>query len=721
MPPEFESLTGTVQSVVFHNEENGFTIMQVKLDDKKVRDPITMLGTLPAVVDGESITANGTWNDDKRFGRQFKATSIQAIAPKSKAGIERFLASGLIEGVGPAYAKRIVAKFGEKTFEVIEESSQKLESVQGIGKGRRQKIKESWKKQKSVRDIMIFLHENGISTSRALRIHKQYGENAVNQLRQDPYRLAKDLRGVGFKTADAIALKMGVATDAPQRIAAGLDFVLQRAAEKGHCGLPPGDLTGEASEALGAPIELVTEILSAKVESGAFIAEPDLVFLPDLHEAETVVAQLVKEIAAKPAEYPDIEIDKALAWFAENTGFKLGDEQSSAVSRAVAERFFVITGGPGVGKTTIMNAVLKILTTKKVLPVLCAPTGRAAKRLSESTGREAQTIHRLLEFQPEAGFTRNEEKPLEGDVFVIDEASMIDIRLLACLLRAIPPEGHIIMVGDVDQLPSVGPGTVLRDIIDSGVVPVARLTEIFRQAAASEIVKAAHAVNEGKFPPTNSERGADSDFFFIERGDPGATLDTIKQLITERIPKKFKFDPVEQIQVLAPMNVNSLGTKNLNIQLQEALNPPAEFKFEIERFGVTFRRGDKVIQTRNNYDHDIFNGDIGVIRDITTDPVRVFVRYEGNREIEYEPGELDELQLAYAITIHKSQGSEFPVVVIPVSTQQYVLLQKNLIYTGLTRGKKLVIIVGEKRALSMAVNNVESASRWSGLRKRLES
>ncbi|MDC0311593.1 ATP-dependent RecD-like DNA helicase [bacterium] len=721
MASDSDTLTGTVQSVVFHNEENGFTIMQVKLDDKSVRDPVTMLGVLPAVVDGENITATGDWNEDKRFGRQFKATAIQAIAPQSAAGIERFLASGLIDGIGAAYAKRIVAKFGLDTFNVIEESSQKLQSIPGIGKGRRQKIKESWKKQKSVRDIMIFLHENGISSARALRIHKQYGDEAVNQLRKDPYRLSKDIRGVGFKTADGIAQKMGLAKDAPQRIAAGLDYVLQKAAEKGHCGFPRADLVQNAMAELGAEAELVEEILAAMIEREAFTEEPELIFLPDLHEAEMTVARLVKEIAARPVEYPEIEVPKALAWFEEKTGFQLGNEQREAVTRAVGERFFVITGGPGVGKTTIMNAVLKILTTKDVEPVLCAPTGRAAKRLSESTGREAQTIHRLLEYQPEVGFTKDEEKPLEGDVFVIDEASMIDIRLMASLLRAIPPEGHLIMVGDVDQLPSVGPGTVLKDIIDSGAVPVARLTEIFRQAAASEIVTAAHSVNEGKFPYTDTARGAESDFFFIERKDPEATLETIKQLITDRIPNKFKFDPICEIQVLAPMNVNSLGTKNLNVQLQEVLNPAAEFKREIERFGVTFRKGDKVIQTRNNYDHEVFNGDIGVVDDITTDPTRVVVKYDANREVEYEPGELDELQLAYAITIHKSQGSEFPAVVIPVSTQQFVLLQKNLIYTGLTRGKKLVIIVGEKRALAMAVNNVESAARWSGLKWRLEA
>ncbi|NNE90825.1 MAG: ATP-dependent RecD-like DNA helicase [Verrucomicrobiales bacterium] len=716
MPGDEQELTGTVQSVVFHNEENGYTIMSAKVEGQ--RDPVTILGTLPAVVQGEIFRASGEWVDDRKFGRQFRADRINAVAPETKDGIERFLASGLVDGIGKVYAKRIVKKFGKDTFDVIEHASQKLEKVEGIGKARRQKIKESWKQQKSVRDIMIFLHENGISTARALRIFKNYGEAAVNVLRENPYRLARDLRGVGFKTADEIAQKMGRAIDSPERLAAGIDYVLQAAADKGHCGVPRPDLIEKSAEVLGVDTELIEPVLADLVSREKLVEEPDLIFLPDLHKAEVTVAQRVREIYSQPVEYPEIEIEKAIAWFESKAGFQLGSEQKSAVAGAVSERFFVITGGPGVGKTTILNAVLKILTTKKVKPVLCAPTGRAAKRLSESTGRDASTIHRLLEYQPEAGFTKNEEDPLEGDVFVIDEASMIDIRLMAALLRAIPPEGHVILVGDVDQLPSVGPGCVLRDIIDSESVPVARLTEIFRQAEASEIVKAAHEINQGNLPKIESPN-PDSDFFFIERSDPEATLSTIKQLITERMPKKFGFDPVEEIQVLAPMNVNMLGTRNLNAELQAELNPAQELKFEIERFGNTFRTGDKVIQTRNNYEHEVFNGDIGVIREITTEPVKIHVRYDANREVEYEPGELDELLLAYAITIHKSQGSEFPAVVIPISTQQFVLLQRNLIYTGITRGKRLVVLVGEKKALAMAVRNVESSARWSGLKPRL--
>lgn len=712
--PDPIEVEGVVHSIVFHNEENGYTIMQV---DTSSTGTISVLGSLPAVVEGEQIKAFGHWKNDKRFGKQFLADRIQAIAPNTNRGIERFLASGLIDGIGKAYAKRIVDQFGKDTFRVIEEESQRLQEVSGIGKGRRLKIKDSWNRQKSVRDIMIFLHENGLSTARALRLFKSYGAEAVNVLRSDPYRLAREMPGVGFKTADDIATKMGQAADAPRRIEAGITYVLEQAEQQGHCGLPKADLIKTATDTLGAPVELVEAALSRLILDTRLVADPDLVFPSELFAAEEAVANSIRELAGQPTSLPEVDPEAAITWFERHHQLKLGEEQAAAVIEATRHRFFVITGGPGVGKTTILNAVLQILIAKKVQPVLCAPTGRAAHRLSESTGLEASTIHRTLEYQPEVGFARNGKKPLEGDYFVIDEASMIDIRLMASLMEAIPPNGNVLLVGDVDQLPSVGPGNVLRDIIDSGAIPVSRLTKIYRQAASSRIITAAHDINEGKRPPL--ENIADSDFFFLERNGPEAIAETLEHLVKKRIPEGFQLDPRDDIQILTPMNKQSLGTKELNTRLQSHLNPPGDFKLEIDRFNTTFRVGDKVIQTRNNYEKEIFNGDIGHIAEITTEPTSIYVSFEGHPRVEYEPGELDELQLAYAITIHKSQGSEFPAVVIPLASQHFVMLQRNLLYTAITRGKRLVILVGEKQALDIAVRNRESSKRWTGLKGRL--
>lgn len=727
-----------MESIHFHNEENGYTIMAVAPEGGG--RSFTLLGNLPAVVAGEKVRAEGEWVEDRKWGRQFRASRIAAVAPGTPEGIRRFLASGLIDGIGKTYAKRIVEAFGEDTLEVIENASLKLESVPGIGRERRRKIKESWKRQKSVRDIMLFLHEQGLSTARALRLFRNYGEEAVNVLRANPYQLAHDLPGVGFRTADDIARKMGREPGDPRRLAAGLAYAMEMATRQGHSALPEEELFRRAAEVLGVEDPATLQPVLAEVLSRNELAvdtpdaespaEPDgaesagnapagtrLVYPPDLLAAEKTVARRIHDLVDRPASFPGIDAPRAIAWFEKLRDFSLGEEQAEAVSGALRHRCFLITGGPGTGKTTILDAVLRILLKKGVDPVLCAPTGRASQRLSESAGGEAKTLHRLLEYQPGGGFLRNARKPLEGELFIVDEASMVDLPLMARFLEALPDRAHLLLVGDVDQLPSVGPGTVLRDLISSGTVPVARLTRIFRQAEASRIVAAAHEVNAGRLPEGAHE--SDGDFFFLERQGPEAILGTVLQLVTERIPAGFGLDPRDGIQVLTPMNKNSLGAAALNARLQEALNPPDGIKFEIERFGNTFRTGDKVIQTRNNYDLEVHNGDIGHIREITAEPSRVEVVFGGGRTAVYEPGDLDELQPAYAITIHKSQGSEFPAVVVPLASQHHMLLQRNLLYTALTRGKKLVVLVGERKALQQAVSRQESHQRWGALESRV--
>jgi exodeoxyribonuclease V alpha subunit len=717
MPPprattKAEPLRGLVERVVFHNEENGFCILKIIPDGKTAT--ASLLGKAPRVVAGEEFEARGVWEPNRDFGPQFKADDLKLKRPDSLGGIERYLGSGLIKGIGPAHAKRIVEKFGPKVFDIIENESRKLEDVEGVGKKRRLEIRESWMKQKALHSIMLFLHQHGISSSRALRIYKTYGDEAQAVLQENPYRMAQDIRGIGFKTADDIAYRLGVANDAPERLKAGLLHVLETAAQNGHCCFPEAKTLEKALELLGASDELVRSQIDPLIESSQIERHGEFLYLPHLRAAEQSIAASVKALAASPAAYPPIDEDAALAWVMKKTGKELAESQQRAVREALRQRLLIITGGPGVGKTTILRSILLILQSKQAKIVLAAPTGRAAKRLSESTGLEAKTLHRLLEYQGEGGWGRHRGKPLVGDLFVVDEASMIDAPLMAQFLSALPPGAHLLIVGDADQLPSVGPGMVLHDLIASGAVPCVKLTEIFRQAASSRIITSAHAINRGQVP--DLKPASRSDFFFLEASEPEEIRDLIVQLAHTRLPAKYGFDPIADIQVLTPMNRNLLGTASLNHSLQLALNPPNEVKFEIERFQTTFRVGDKVIQTHNNYDKEVFNGDIGHITAIDADPVKLHVRFDAQRTVEYEPGELDELQPAYALTIHKSQGSEFPCVIIPVSTQHYVLLERSLIYTAITRAKKLCILVGDERALSLAVSKQESRKRFTGLR-----
>lgn len=715
-----ESLHGLVERITFHTEDTGYSVLKVKVRGRS--EPVTVTGRVPAIHEGEELKAQGEWVSVAEYGRQFKAEVLETAAPSSREGIERYLGSGLIEGIGPVYAKKLVERFGEGIFDIIEQNSAKLEEVEGVGKKRRQEIKASWEKQKSIRQIMVFLHRHGISTGKAVKIFQAYGENAISVVERNPWQLAKDIHGIGFKSADRIAQQMGMAADAPERMVAGLSHLLLSAGDEGHCALPRAELVTKGVDLLQSQPERVEAALARMLENAEVVREvmeeTELIFPPHLVHAEREIAQRLRFLASQPALYPAMDAEKALAWVQRETRCELAGGQRDAVARALQSRALVITGGPGVGKTTILNSILRILDAKKVECVLAAPTGRAARRMSESTGHEAKTIHRLLEYQPGTGWQRNRKSPLKGQLFVLDETSMVDVSLMFHWLDALPDHAHVLLIGDVDQLPSVGPGTVLADIIKSGLVPVARLTEVFRQAAQSRIITAAHEINAGHVPVLEKPAPKGCDFHFIERDTPEAIMDTIVHLARERIADAFHLDP-RDIQVLTPMNRTPLGTNNLNLLLQDALNPPNDVKYEVERFGLTFRSGDKVIQTRNNYEKEVFNGDIGRVGDIESDPLRLHVRFDDGRMAIYESGDVDELRLAYAITIHKSQGSEFPAVIIPVSTQHYVMLQRNLFYTGITRGRRLVVLVGDAKALAIAVRNAGGTRRWSGLLPRL--
>ncbi|MCP1243918.1 SF1B family DNA helicase RecD2, partial [Acetobacter lambici] len=604
-------------------------------------------------------------------------------------------------------------------FDLIEQEPGRLREVTGIGPKRAERIVGGWADQKVIREIMLFLHSNGVGTSRAVRIFKTYGQDAVQLISENPYRLAKDIRGIGFKTADQIARKMGIAADAMIRVRAGISYALGEAMDEGHCGLPVRELLTSTAELLEVAAPLIETALTLELEAGDVIAdsvgETGCIFLAGLYRAEQSIAERLRACVVGRPPWPEIDAGKAMTWVERKTGLALAPSQQEAVRLALNSKVLVITGGPGVGKTTLVNAILKIVTAKGTDVQLCAPTGRAAKRLSESTGLEGKTIHRLLETDPASGtFKRDDTNPLTCDLLVVDEASMVDVLLMRSLLRALPDNAALLIVGDVDQLPSVGPGQVLADIIGSNAVPVVRLTEVFRQAAQSRIITNAHRINESRMPELSAEEG--SDFYFVEAAEPEVGLRKLLAVVRDRIPARFGLDPVRDVQVLCPMNRGGLGARSLNIELQQALNPPDEVK--VERFGWTYGPGDKVMQIANDYDRDVFNGDLGVIGRIDVEEGELTVSFDG-RDVVYGFGELDELVLAYATTIHKSQGSEYPAVVIPLVTQHYAMLARNLLYTGVTRGRKLVVLVGQKKALAIAVRNQGGRRRWSKLREWL--
>jgi exodeoxyribonuclease V alpha subunit len=745
------------------------------------RELVTVVGHAAEISAGEWVTVSGSWVNSREHGQQFKASFLKASAPTSAEGIQKYLGSGMIRGIGPIYASKLVEAFGAQVFEVIEQEPERLKQVPGIGQVRAGRIAQAWADQKVVREIMVFLHSHGVGTARAVRIFKTYGNEAVQVMAENPYRLARDIRGIGFRSADAIAARLGIEATAMIRLRAGIGYALLQASGDGHCGLPTADLlklagellsvarpsppasaqpdsgeaSGQAEERQGGaatkapaatiptvaagassnrvPLEpaVIQTALDLELSEGSVVADTlagePAIFLAHLHRDERRIASALQQLLQGAAPWGSIDAAKAIAWVEQRLGLELAASQKEAMQQALASKLLVITGGPGVGKTTLINAILRILAAKKLRIQLCAPTGRAAKRMAEATGLEAKTIHRLLEFDPAAyGFRRGAELPLECDLLVVDETSMVDGPLMASLLAAIPPEAALLLVGDVDQLPSVGPGQVLADVITSGAIPVARLTEVFRQAATSRIITTAHAINAGTIPDLRppadnaSAEGAGSDFYFLPAETPEQAVKLILKVVGERIPARFGFDPIAQVQVLCPMARGGCGSRSLTIELQKLLNPdPAE---QVERFGWRFAPGDKVMQIANDYEKEVFNGDVGTIDAIDADNSELGVLFptseagvQGSRVVVYGWGELDHLVPAYACTIHKSQGSEYPAVVIPLLSQHYPMLQRNLVYTGLTRGKQLVVLVGQKKALAMAVKNHLGRRRYTKL------
>jgi exodeoxyribonuclease V alpha subunit len=731
-----ELLVGSVERITYYNEENGYTVAQVIPEGRAYT--VTVVGTLMEVSPGESLRLHGEWSNHPRYGRQFQVERYTTVLPATAAGIEKYLGSGLIKGIGPVTARRIVRRFKLDTLRIIEEEPARLREVLGVGKKRVDMIQAAWEEQKAIKEVMIFLQSHNVSTSHAVKIYKTYGDASIDVVRSDPYRLARDIHGIGFLTADKIAREMGLAHDSPQRVEAGIAYTLSQMADDGHVYAPQGELVHESMQILDVAPELIVtgvETLAAgqqvRVEyptadfqpalEGPAIHEDRAVYLPPFYHSEVGVANRLRMIlkveGSRLAFYRQADLDGVFEHLATEGRLALNEGQRQAVQMALTHKVAVLTGGPGTGKTTAIRTVIRLLQAKGFRYALAAPTGRAAKRLAEATGREAKTIHRLLEFKPRQGmqFLRNEENPLEADMVIVDEASMLDLLLTNHLLKAVHQESHLLLVGDVDQLPSVGAGNVLRDIIDSGVAAVVRLTEIFRQAEGSLIVENAHRINRGALPLLSKDA---TDFFLFPAEDAERAADLVVDLVTTRIPRKFGLDPLEDIQVLSPLYRGAAGVAELNRRLQEALNPASERKPERRQGSQVIRLGDRVMQLRNNYDKEVFNGDMGrVVRLDVVDQV-VAVRIDG-RDVPYDFADLDELVHAYAVSVHKSQGSEYRAVVIPVLTQHYVMLQRNLLYTALTRAKELVVLVGTRQAIAIAVRNNQITERHTALDVRL--
>ena len=720
---EMETVDGTVKSVVFRNDETGFTILHVTPAEtdgafRLAAREVTVLGTCAAAWEGEELHATGEWVDDPVRGRQFKAKSVECIPPKSVEGVRRYLASGLIRGIGPVLANRIVDRFGAETIDVLDHHSGRLREIPKVGPKKIASIVQGWREGKGTREVMIFTQTYGISAGKAAKIYRAYGPDSVAIIKRDPYRLCRDIWGIGFATADRIALAVGLPKDSPLRARAAIVFTLRTEAdEAGHCWTSEPDLLLHAQELVGISVETLAEALKHELDAGRVVKEGDRLYLRDLWVAERRVAAKLKDLLASPPAFAPIDPDRAVAWWERKTGFTLAPAQLRAVRASVGSKVSIVTGGPGVGKTTIIRALVEIFQARtgvhKITVQLGAPTGRAAKRMAESTGAPAQTLHRLLKYNPQTNaFTYNEERPLGGDVFIFDEMSMVDIRLMADLVVALPRRATLILVGDTDQLPSVGPGNVLRDLIASQTIPTSQLTEIFRQDSSGLIVRNAHHVNAGE--PFETRAGA-SDFYFVAQDDPAKALDLVLDFMVTRIPRHFHLEPLQDVQVLTPMRRNLLGAENLNAAIQKRLNGAGP---GVVRGGMEFRAGDRVMQLRNNYDKDVYNGDVGFVQSVEPAERTLVVLFDG-RPVEYRAADLDELTLAYATTIHKSQGSEYPAVVVLLHRQHYMMLQRNLLYTAITRGKKLVLVIGSPWAVKQAIETNVVRARRTSLAERM--
>lgn len=741
-----ENIRCTVERITYQNEENGWSVLRVNV--KGYKDVVTLVGNFCDTKVGAVLAVEGNWKMDAKFGKQFQAVNWKEELPSSIVGIEKYLGSGLIKGIGPIYAKKIVAKFGEETLNVIEEDIQRLSEVDGIGKKRIDLIAKSWEKQKDVKDIMVFLQGNGVSSAYAAKIYKAYGKESINKVKENPYRLADDIWGIGFKTADSIAKNMGYAENDIRRCKSGIIYSLNQLANDGHVYAVREQLIKDANERLGLtentdnpqatasntfasapvseeiPLGMVAEptpqmrppveqALEELISAEELKVEDECIYLPPFYYSEVGVAKKLLEL--KNAKQDNLFAGQVnMEAIEKESGITYDDVQQAAIHMAAESKVMVLTGGPGTGKTTTTQGIISAWKTAGLRILLAAPTGRAAKRMSEATGMEAKTIHRLLGFKPTEGYKFNEENPLDGDALIVDECSMIDIILMYSLLKAIPPTMRLVLVGDIDQLPSVGAGNVLRDIIESEAIPVTRLTRIFRQAQSSRIVMNAHAINQGYFP--NIQNGKDTDFFFIRAEEPQDAVPQIVNLVKNRLPKAYG-RPVSDVQVLTPMRRSYCGSDNLNIELQKALNPMG---VSLSFGGTLYRSGDRVMQIRNNYDKDVYNGDIGTISDVDLEENELLVSF-GDKVVTYEKSELDELVLAYATTIHKSQGSEYPIVVIPVFYSFFTLLQRNLIYTAITRAKKICVLIGQVKALGYAVKNLTVEQRNTKLKERLRT
>lgn len=698
-----------VERITYQNPENGYSVLKVRV--KGYSDLVTLVGNLLEVPVGSVLLCRGEWKVDKRYGSQFVAATWEETMPATVYGIEKYLGSGLVKGIGPRFARAIVQRFGTETIDIIETEIERLYEVPNIGRKRVAKIRESWEKQKDIKNVMLFLQGYGVSTAYAAKIYREYGKESIDKVKENPYRLADDIWGIGFKTADGIAAKMGYEKEDPRRCRSGILYTLGQLSDEGHVYAGEEQLVKTAGQLLEAGETAIRDTLAGMLQAEDLILDKDAIYLPPFYHAECGTSRRLRDLAESTGRSLFDGLFDPSSLTAE-TGIEYDEVQLAAIRQAVTSKVMVLTGGPGTGKTTTTQGIIAALKKAGLRVLLAAPTGRAAKRMSEATGMEAKTIHRLLEYNPQDGYKRNDENPLEGDALIVDECSMIDILLMNNLLKAVPVGMRLVFVGDIDQLPSVGAGNVLRDIIDSQRIPVVRLVRIFRQAQKSRIVMNAHTINQGRFPDTSN--GRDTDFFFMREDDPERAAETIVRLVKERLPRAYRESP-DRIQVLTPMQRGVVGAANLNLLLQQALNPSGP---SLGRGGYTYRQGDRVMQLRNNYAKEVFNGDLGYIREVDTEDRMLTVDFDG-KKVEYDVTELDELTLAYATTIHKAQGSEYPIVVMPVLMTHFVMLQRNLIYTGITRAKKICVLIGAMKALAYAVRNMSVLKRNTSLRERL--